>query len=87
MTKTSLIEFPCNFPIKVIGVHTHTLLEEIKFIAKKHFSTFRETDCSHQTSANNNYIAITVNVFAKNQKMLDDFYQEVSKHSDVKMVL
>lgn len=30
MTKETLIEFPCLFPVKIIGIHSPTFIEEIK---------------------------------------------------------
>lgn len=87
MTKTSLIEFPCLFPIKIIGDQSPLFVEEIKQIVLKHFSKFDDNDLTYKLSEKSNYLAITVRVFAEDQNMLDDFYQEVTKHPNVKMVL
>ncbi len=40
MTKTTLIEFPCNFPVKIIGVNSEVFIEEITTIVRKHFVDF-----------------------------------------------
>lgn len=87
MTKTSLIEFPCDFPIKIIGTHSPLFIEEIRQITLKHFPSFSDTNLTHKPSQKNNYSAITVIVVAENQEMLDAFYQEINKHPNVKMVL
>ncbi|WP_154699064.1 DUF493 family protein, partial [Legionella pneumophila] len=39
MTKTTLIEFPCYFPIKIIGINSELLLNEIRQIVINHFPT------------------------------------------------
>lgn len=87
MTKTTLIEFPCAFPIKIIGIHSQVFIEDIKQITAKHFADFSDEQWSHKPSQNHNYIAITVTVIAQNQEMLDNFYREISAHPHVKMVL
>ncbi len=87
MTKETLIEFPCLFPVKIIGIHSPTFIEEIKQITIKHFPDFEEKNFVHKPSQKNNYLAITVTVFAQNKNLLDAFYEEVTKHTLVKMVL
>jgi putative lipoic acid-binding regulatory protein len=87
MTKPTLIDFPCTFPVKIIGTNAPSFIEEIKKITKRHFTAFVDTDLSQKQSKKNNYLALTVTVYALNQEMLDEFYQEVTKHKDVRMVL
>jgi putative lipoic acid-binding regulatory protein len=87
MTKTTLMEFPCNFPVKIIGTNSQAFLNDIKKIVMKHFSDFKEDDLAHKSSQQSTYLAITVKVLAQNQEMLDAFYQDVTKHPDIKMVL
>ncbi len=87
MTKKTLIEFPCHFPIKVMGSNSPTFLKEIREITLKHFPDIEQEKITHKLSQGNNYLAITVTVYAQDQKMLDAFYQDVTKHPDIKMVL
>ena len=87
MTKKSLMEFPCNFPVKIIGINTEQFLDEIKKIVLTHFPDFKEEHLRHKLSDKNNYLAITVTVIAVNQEMLDLFYRELTQHPNVKMVL
>ncbi len=86
-TKNTLINFPCYFPIKIIGINSQAFVQEIKTTAGKHFSDFTDQDLVSKESKNSSYLAITVTVFAKNQNMLDSFYNEVTKIPGVKMVL
>lgn len=87
MTKTTLIEFPCLFPIKIIGINSQKFIDEIKQSTINHFPNFKEEHFSQKLSDKNNYLAITVTVLAENQTMLDDFYREITKNEQVKMVL
>lgn len=87
MTKSTLMEFPCLFPVKIIGTNSTQFLDEIKQIVLKHFPDFDPKNLSHKVSDKNNYLAITVSVLAKNQESLDAFYREITQHPDIKMVL
>ncbi|CZG05430.1 TPA: DUF493 domain-containing protein [Legionella pneumophila] len=87
MTKTTLIEFPCYFPIKIIGINSELLLNEIRQIVINHFPTFKNEHLTHKTSEQDKYLAITVTVYAENQISLDGLYQDLSQHPAVKMVL
>ncbi len=87
MTKQTLMEFPCDFPVKIIGNNSEFFLEDIKKIVLQHFPDFELNHLKHKLSENNNYLAITATVHALNQDMLDSFYQDLTKHPDIKMVL
>lgn len=87
MTQKTAIEFPCHFPIKIMGANSPTFLQEIREITLRHFPNIEDEKITHKPSKENNYLAITVTVYAENQKMLDDFYQEITKHPEIKMVL
>lgn len=87
MTNPSLIEFPCSFPVKIIGVSAPGFVDAIKQTTLNHFPKFTESDLTQKPSEKNNYLAVTVQVFAENQAMLDAFYQDITKLPGVKMVL
>ena len=87
MTQKTLIEFPCYFPIKIIGNNSSTFLEEVRQITGTHFPNFKQDTLTYKISKDANYIAITVTVFAENQRMLDAFYRAITEHPEIKMVL
>ncbi|KTD68117.1 MULTISPECIES: YbeD family protein [Legionella] len=87
MTKTTLIEFPCFFPIKIIGNNSPDFLEEMRQISMSHFPNIEEDALTHKMSKDSNYLAITVTVYAENQEILDAFYRAITQHPEVKMVL
>lgn len=84
---TTLIEFPCHFPIKIMGKNSATFLDEIKEITLKHFPSIEDERITFNLSQASNYIAITVTVFAENKDLLDAFYQDLTKHPGIQMVL
>lgn len=85
--KTSLIEYPCDFTIKIIGTKSSTFEEEIRQIIYKHFANGRAIEITTKNSKQNNYLAISATVHAKSQEDLDALYMELTKHPDAKMVL
>lgn len=87
MTKETLIDFPCNFPIKIIGNNSALFLEEITQITVTHFPNIAQENMTHQLSKKSNYLAITVTVFVESKERLDAFYQAITQHPEVKMVL
>lgn len=85
--KNSLLEFPCNFPLKIIGTNTPDFLKDIIQIILKHFPETPDTGITYQESQQGNYLAITATIYVHDQPSLDALYQELTKHPDIKMVL
>ena len=83
----SVMQFPCHFPIKIIGKNNDTFVTDIINIARGHFAHLKDSDIRIQASQKDNYVAITVTVLALDQASLDTLYGELTKHPDAKMVL
>ncbi|WP_419418645.1 YbeD family protein [Legionella sp. D16C41] len=87
MTDKSIIEFPCDFPIKIIGVNSLHFQEEITAIILKHFPNTDNAKIISKASENGNYLAITATVYPTCQQELDALYQELTQYPGIKMVL
>lgn len=85
--KQSLIEFPCNFPIKILGVNDPAFIEEIIVIGRKYYPELSDESIQTQSSNQGNYTSITITVLAQDQKTLDALYNELTSHPGTKMVL
>jgi uncharacterized protein len=83
----SLIEFPCNFPIKIIGKKTAYFAADVIEITRKHFPNTTDEVIVSQESQKGNYLSITITVYVYNKETLDALYHELTKHPDIKMVL
>ncbi len=83
----SLMQFPCDFPIKIIGKNSPVFLSEITAIVRKHFPTTADAAIRHSASQQSHYLAITATIRAHDQASLDALYQELTTHPDIKMVL
>ena len=87
MTKETLMEFPCNFPLKIIGKARPTFLQEITAIIRMHYPLTQDSEITSQMSKTGNYQSITAVVYAADQLTLDALYQDLSRHPDIHMVL
>jgi uncharacterized protein len=83
----SLMEFPCDFPIKIIGENSTTFLTSITNVVHQHFPEQLTHSICSQPSKQGNYLAITATVKAHDQKSLDALYLDLTKHPGIKMVL
>ena len=83
----TLIEFPCHFPIKVMGeVHdafTSTVIEIIKQKNEK----FDPSTIEMKGSSEGRYISLTCFVYVTSKPELDDIYRSLSSHPMIKVVL
>lgn len=83
----SLIEYPCRFPIKVMGPHTADFTEAVVRIARAHDATFDDATLERRPSSSGKYLGLTVVVTATSREQLDNLYRALSGHPLVKYVL
>lgn len=87
MNDQSQLEFPCDFPIKIMGSNSEEFAAEIMRIVRQHVSDLEETAIKQRTSGKGNYLAITVTIQAQSQSQLDALYRELTACELAKMVL
>jgi putative lipoic acid-binding regulatory protein len=87
MKEESLLSFPCEFPIKVMGRSSETFEAEVVGIVRKHAPDLSEDAVTSRASGKGNYIAVTVIVTATSKEQLDNIYLELNAHEDVMMTL
>jgi uncharacterized protein len=83
----TLIEFPCDFPIKVMGeTHADFSAEIIKTIQGQ-LPSFDAANIEMRGSTGGKYISLTCTVHVTSKPQLDDIYRALTSHSMVKFVL
>jgi putative lipoic acid-binding regulatory protein len=87
MAKPTLIDFPCDFPLKIMGAHVDDFAQTIASVVIKHAPEFDAATMTLRPSRAGNYLALTCTVRATSQAQLDALYLELSAHSMVKVVL
>ncbi|WP_455367030.1 HP0495 family protein [Kaarinaea lacus] len=83
----SALQFPCDFPIKAMGLATHNLKVVVEKIVREHAPDTTDEAFSSRASANGKYVSITVTVNAQNREQLDAIYQALSDHEHIIMAL
>ncbi len=83
----SLIEYPSQFPIKVMGVKADGFVHTITQIAERFDPSFDATTVELRDSKAGNYLGVTITVTATSREQLDDLYRALSSHPSVKVVL
>ncbi|MGZ8153924.1 MAG: HP0495 family protein [Burkholderiales bacterium] len=83
----SLIEYPCDFPIKVLGRTQAGFAQTILEIVRNHAPDFDGSTLQMKTSKHGKYLSVTCVIRASSRQQLDDLYRELCGHPMVVMVL
>ena len=85
--KDSLIEYPCDFPIKVMGAKVDGFSDAIIAICRHFDPALDASRVELRPSKAGNYLGVTVTVRATSREQLDELYRTLSTHPMVKVVL
>ncbi len=83
----SLIEYPCHFPIKVMGAQVEGFLPAMVHIARSFDASFDESTVEQRPSKAGNYLGLTLTVHVTHREQLDELYRTLTTHPMVKVVL
>jgi putative lipoic acid-binding regulatory protein len=87
VAQVSLLEFPCAFPIKVMGRRQDGFAQSIVGVVCRHAPDFDPALLEMRTSSAGNYLSVTATVNATSREQLDGLYRELCAHPMVAMVL
>jgi len=82
-----LFNFPCDFPIKVMGKSHPEFQEAIVTVIREFDGEFDAARVEVRPSSGGNYTGLTCTVRAQNRAHLDDIYRALTGHPMVKVVL
>lgn len=82
-----LLEFPCEFPIKLMGRESPEFRATVRSLVEKHTGPLDETAIRSTLSRNGRFVSVTITVDARSREQLDAIYIDVSAHEDVLMAL
>lgn len=85
--KESLIEFPCRFPIKVMGRDQSEFEAHVLQIISAHVDDITADDVAVRTSKKGNFLSVTVTVNARDQEHLDRIYRTLTASEQILYVL
>jgi uncharacterized protein len=83
----SLLEFPCDFPIKIMGETQDGFANAILAVVMRHAPDFDAATMEIRASKAGRYLSLTCTVRATSQQQLDDMYRDITSHPMVVMAL
>lgn len=83
----TLIEYPCQFPIKIMGARADGFVHAVTTIAHAFDPVFDASTIELRESKGGNYLGITITITATSREQLDELYRTLSTHPMVRVVL
>ena len=85
--RDSLLEFPCEFPIKMMGRDKPEFHAAARSIVERHAGSISDEAVRRSMSRNANFVAITITITASSQDQLDRIYHDLTASDDVLVAL
>ncbi len=83
----TLLEFPCDFPVKVMGKFTDEFEALVREIIERHVGELPYGAVSSRPSSNRRFVAVTILIKAQSKQQLDELYLELTATEQVLMAL
>ena len=81
----SIIQFPCDFVLKIMGKSEGSFEKIALAIVRSHYSDLIKIE--KKLSKNQKYLSLSITIHAKNKAELDALYRELSSNKEILMVL
>ena len=79
----TIMEFPCQFPIKAMGKVEENFDILVVSIVRNHVPDISENAVKSRLSKEGKFVSITVTVEAESKQQLDNIYRELTAHEKV----
>jgi hypothetical protein len=83
----SLLEFPCQFPIKMMGRDGERFRQVAIELVESHAGKIPKDAITTAASRKGNFVSITVTITAVSQDQLDNIYRALTAHEDILVAL
>jgi putative lipoic acid-binding regulatory protein len=83
----SLLAFPCDFPMKIMGRKEPGFAQSVMEVVLRHAPDYDPATMEMRPSRQGKYLSLTVTVRARSREQLDNLYRELCDHPQVVMVL
>jgi uncharacterized protein len=87
MSQPPLLEFPCSYPIKVMGLASEYFTEQVLAVFSQHAPGFDRDQVRILPSAQGRFISVHVVIDAQGAEHIDVIYQALKTLPDMKLVL
>ena len=80
-------QFPCDFPIKIMGRNVDGFADAVARVVLEHAPDFDPAGIELRVSSSRNYLSCTCTVRAVSREQLDALYRALTSHPMVQVVL
>ena len=87
MAEESALEFPCEFPIKMMGRDTPQFRRLARELVEHHAGQVADDAVQAAVSRKGSFVSVTVTITATSQQQLDDIYRDATSNDEVLMAL
>jgi putative lipoic acid-binding regulatory protein len=87
MAEESLLQFPCDFPLKIIGFQRAGYAQSILELVRQHAPDYDGAEMEMRPSSKGKYLSLTCTIRATSREQLDGLYQALCDHPMVVKVL
>jgi len=86
-SKDTLFEFPCDYPLKVMGKRTDDFRSLVLGIVQKHAGSIAPANIIERPSKDGNYLSLTITLHAQSKAQLDALYRDLTSCERVLVAL
>lgn len=81
------IEFPCRYPVKVMGENRHDFAAMVVEVGQRHAPELGADDVSERPSRNGRWLAVTLVIEARSEEQLRALHEDLKATGRVTLVL
>jgi len=83
----SILEFPCKFPIKMMGHNREAFHAAARAVIEQHAGTIDDDTIRLAASRNDRFVSMTVTIQAESQQQLDAIYVDLTANDEILVAL
>ena len=87
MNENDVLQFPCEFPIKMMGRDLPEFRSAALAVIERHAGEIDENAIRIAASSNGNFLSITVTITATSREQLDDIYRDLTGNEQILVAL
>lgn len=82
---TPELNFPCEYPIKVIGQDADNFFEFVIDLVTRHAPEVMPHEFTVNRSSGGKYLSVSVTIIAESREQVNALYKEMSEHKRIKV--
>jgi putative lipoic acid-binding regulatory protein len=86
-TPDTLIEFPCRFPIKAMGLAGAEFEALVVEIVARHLDRLEDVEVRTRHSRGGKWVSVTLTIEARSRDQLDAIYRDLTAHESIAWVI